>query len=235
MIRVLPPEDRGPLLRAAAEPEVFDWIVFTSANAVDALMHAVLETGGDVRSLKGPQLCAIGTATAEQLAKYGIKVDLIPPEFRADAVVAALATRGSLDAARVLLPRADIGREVIADQLRESGALVTDVIAYRNVLDDTHTDGEPDIYRMLLDGEIHVVTFLSASAVRNFAKIFGAEQAADLLNRTVVAAIGPVTAEAAARLGINVTVQPASTYTVPALVEAIVAHVTAAKAVVTGS
>ena len=87
----------------------------------------------------------------------------------------------------------------------------------------------PDVYRMLLDGELDVVTFTSASAVRNFAQIFGAEQAADLLSRTCVATIGPVTSEAAARLGIQVTVQ-ASTYTVPALVEAIVRHVTAAKA-----
>ena len=63
MIRILPPEDRTPLLRAAGQLDVFDWIVFTSANAVDSLMHAVLESGGDVRSLKGPQLCAIGSAT----------------------------------------------------------------------------------------------------------------------------------------------------------------------------
>ena len=233
MIRILPPEDSTPLLRAAAQLDVFDWVVFTSANAVDSLMQAVLETGGDVRSLKGPQLCAIGSATAEQLAKYGIKVDLIPPEFKADAVVSALKTRGPLDAVRVLLPRADIGREVIAEQLREAGALVTDVVAYRNVLDDPQANGGPDIYRMLLDGEIQIVTFTSASAVRNFTKVLGAEQAAELLNKTVVAAIGPVTAEAAARLGIKTSVQP-DTYTVPALVDAIRAHVVAQRAT-TGS
>jgi uroporphyrinogen III methyltransferase/synthase len=79
---------------------------------------------------------------------------------------------------------------------------------------------------MLLDGEIDVVTFTSASAVRNFTKVVGTEQAADLLNRTTVAAIGPVTAEAAARLGIKVAVQP-TTYTVPALVDAIVTHMVA--------
>jgi len=228
MIRILPPDDPTPLLRAAGQLDVFDWIVFTSANAVDSLMHAVIEGGGDVRSLKGPQLCAIGSATAEQLAKYGIKVDLIPPEFKADAVVSALKTRGPLDAVRVLLPRADIGREVIAEQLRDAGALVTDVVAYRTMLDDGNADGGPDIYRMLLDGEIQIVTFTSASAVRNFTKVLGAEQAADLLKKTTVAAIGPVTADAAGRLGIEVTVQP-STFTVPALVESIVAHVVARK------
>ena len=110
---------------------------------------------------------------------------------------------------------------------------MTEVVAYRNVLDET-TDGGPDIYRMLLDGELDVVTFTSASAVRNFAKIYGAEQAADLLSRTVVAAIGPVTAEAAARLGIPVHVQP-TTYTVPALVDAIVRHVAGAKTATAGS
>jgi uroporphyrinogen III methyltransferase/synthase len=74
-----------------------------------------------------------------------------------------------------------------------------------------------------------VVTFTSASAVRNFTKVLGAEQAADLLKKTIVAAIGPVTAEAAARLGIDTTVQP-TTYTVPALVDAIVAYVVAQRA-----
>ena len=157
-------------------------MVFTSANAVDALMQAVVETGGDVRSLKGPMLCAVGSATAEQLARYGIKVDLVPSEYRAEALAGALAAQGSLDEVRVLLPRADIGREVVAESLRAGGALVTEVVAYRNVLDEA-TDGGPDIYRMLLDGELHVVTFTSASAVRNFAKIYGAEQAVDLLSQ----------------------------------------------------
>ncbi len=229
MIRILPPEDRDPLLRAASELNIFDWVVFTSANAVDSLMQAVVETGGDVRSLKGPLLCAVGSATADQLARYGIRVDLVPSEYRAEALASALAAQGSLQDVRVLLPRADIGREIVSESLRQGGAQVTEVVAYRTVLEETQSEDGPDIYRMLLDGELDVVTFTSASAVRNFAQIFGTEQAADLLSRTCVATIGPVTSEAAARLGIAVTVQ-ASTYTVPALVEAIVRHVTAAKA-----
>jgi uroporphyrinogen III methyltransferase/synthase len=229
MIRILPPEDRAPLLRAAATLGQFDWVVFTSANAVDAVMQAVVETGGDVRSFKGPMLCAVGSATADQLARYGIKVDLVPSEYRAEALASTLAAHGSLDGVRVLLPRADIGREVVSASLRQGGADVTDVVAYRTVLEESQSsDDGPDIYRMLLDGELHVVTFTSASAVRNFAKIYGTEQAADLLAHTCVASIGPVTTEAAARLGIKVTVQ-ASTYTVPALVDAIVRHVASTK------
>jgi uroporphyrinogen III methyltransferase/synthase len=231
MIKVLPPEDRRPLVEAAAAADRFDWIVFTSANAVDALMQALVEAGGDVRSLKGPLLCAVGSATADQLARYGIKVDLVPSEYRAEALVAALAAQGSLDAVRVLLPRADIGREVVADNLRKGGAAVTEVIAYRTVLDESQSDDGPDVYRMLLDGELQVVTFTSASAVKNFVQIYGADQAADLLSRTCVATIGPVTTEAAERLGIKITVQ-ASPYTVPALVDAIARHMTAVKAAV---
>ncbi len=223
MIRIVPPEDLSPLRRAAAEPDAFDWIVFTSANAVDAFMAVLLKGERDIRALKGPQLCSVGTGTAEKLAHYGIKVDLIPDEFRGEAVAAAMATRSTLDGARVLLPRADIGRDVIAEQLRAAGAVVTDVVAYRTVLEDTQTEGGPDIYGMLLDGRIDIVTFTSASAVRNFAKVYGRDQTADLLKNATVAAIGPVTADAAGQLGINVTIQPAS-YTIPALVDAIAAH-----------
>jgi uroporphyrinogen III methyltransferase/synthase len=223
MIRIEPPDDPSALLRAASEPAAYDWIVFTSVNAVEAFMHALLDGERDVRALKGPKLCTVGSGTAERLSRFGIKVDLVPDEFRAEAVLQALARHTPLDGLRVLLPRADIGREVIADQLRRSGAIVTDVVAYRTTIDDSQRPDDPDIYGMLLEGKIDVVTFTSPSAVRNFARLFGAEPAADLLKSTVVATIGPVTAEAAAQLGIGVTVQPA-TYTVPALVEAIAAH-----------
>jgi uroporphyrinogen III methyltransferase/synthase len=156
-------------------------------------------------------------------------VDVVPEEFRAEAVLRALDRRGTVAGARVLLPRADIGREVIAEQLKEAGASVTDVIAYRTVIEDAQRADDPDVYRMLLDGRIDVVTFTSASAVRNFVTVYGAEPAADLLKSTVVAVIGPVTAQAATQLGIAVTIQP-TTYTVPALVDAIAAHFVAREA-----
>ncbi len=128
-----------------------------------------------------------------------------------------------MEGVRVLLPRADIGREVIGDQLRETGAHVTEVIAYRTILEDAQREGDPDIYGMLLEGKIDVATFTSPSAIRNFAKIHGADQVADLLKNAVVATIGPVTADAARQLGIQVTIQP-KTYTIPALVDAITAY-----------
>jgi uroporphyrinogen III methyltransferase/synthase len=227
LIRIEPPADAGPLLAAAAAPDAFDWIVFSSVNAANAFMVAVHESGGDTRSLKGPRLCAVGTITADKLRQYGIKVDLVPGEFRAEAVVAAITAAGPVAGLRVLIPRADIGREVLVEQLRQAGAVVTDVVAYRTVLDDAPHEHEPDIYRLLLDGKIDVVTFASPSAVRSFVRIYGAEPAADLLKNTVVAVIGPVTAEAARQAGLPVTIKP-ETYTVAALVDGIVEHYAAA-------
>ena len=104
--------------------------------------------------------------------------------------------------------------------MRKQGADVTEVIAYRTVAVDADREGEPDVYRMLLERSIDAVTFTSASAVRNFVRLLGAEPAADLLGSTVVACIGPVTAEAAAQANVRTTIQPSS-YTVPALVDAI--------------
>ena len=124
-----------------------------------------------------------GSATAEQLARYGIKVDLVPSEYRAEALAGALAAHGSLDEVRVLLPRADIGREVVAESLRAGGALVTEVVAYRTVLDESHATADPTSTGCCSTRELDVVTFTSASAVRNFAKIYGAEQAVDLLSQ----------------------------------------------------
>jgi uroporphyrinogen III methyltransferase/synthase len=123
----------------------------------------------------------------------------------------------------VLIPHADIGREVIVDGLRAQGAEVTEVVAYRTVAVEAEREGEPDIYRMLLEKRIDVVTFTSPSAVLNFAHVLGAEPAADLLTTTLVASIGPVTAEAAAQMNINTAIMPAL-HTVPALVNAIVKY-----------
>ena len=229
-IRIVPPEDPAPLHDVVSRAGEFDWIVFSSGNAVQAFMTALLASDLDVRALKGPRLCTVGTSTAEKLTAFGIKVDLVPPEFRAEGVVEALAAQGSLQGARVLFPRGDIAREIIGEELRNAGAKVTEVIAYRTLIDDVQRDGEPDVYGMLLERKIEVVTFTSGSAVRNFAKVYGEEQVADLLRHTEVAVIGPVTAQAAAQLGIRVSIQP-GTYSIPALVDAIAGHFAASRAI----
>ena len=153
----------------------------------------------------------------------GLKVDLVPAESKAEAVVQAMVDTGEVRGQKVLLPRGDIGREVIAEGLRRRGALVTEVVAYRTVAVDAERDGGPDVYRMLLERAIDIVTFTSPSAVRNFVELLGAEPAADLLRPMLVASIGPVTAEAATQFDIHSAIVP-SHYTIRALVEAIVKY-----------
>jgi uroporphyrinogen III methyltransferase/synthase len=223
MIRIVPPDDYGPLDRAVAEAGTYDGIVFTSTNGVEAFMRRLKAGDSDVRELKGVELVAIGPATSDHLAFHGVKADLSPDESRAEAIVQALRERGELKGKKFLLPRADIAREVLGDELRKAGAEVTEVTAYRTVLAEIEREGDPDIYRMLLEKQIDVVTFTSASTVRNFVQVFGAEQAADLLRTAAVASIGPVTAEAAEQYGIKTSIMPKE-YTTTALVEAIVQH-----------
>jgi uroporphyrinogen III methyltransferase / synthase len=223
MIRILPPEDEAPLNDACARAGEFDWIVFSSANAVDVFLDHLLDGPWDLRILNGVKLCVVGPGTGERLTRRGLKVDLMPSEHRAEAVVRAMAEAGGVAGSKVLLPHADIGREHIADELRKQGADVTEVIAYRTVAVEPERDGEPDVYRMLLERRIDVVTFTSASAVRAFVRLLGAEPAADLLGTTVVASIGPVTAEAAAQCQIASAIVPAS-HTVTGLVDAIVGY-----------
>jgi uroporphyrinogen III methyltransferase/synthase len=221
LINVVPPEDFRLLDEACAHAGDYDWIVFTSANGADAFMDRLLAGPSDTRALAGAKLCAVGPGTAARLARFGLKVDLVPDDHRAEGVVAALKNTETLAGAKILFPKADIARDVMPEQLRSAGAEVTEVVAYRTVT--AESDAHLGIYRQLLDEKLDVVTFSSASAVRAFISIHGAEQAVDLLGHTLVATIGPVTTEAAHRYGINPQITPA-TSTVPALVDAIVGH-----------
>lgn len=229
-MRIAPPADFAALDEACAAAGRYDWIVFTSANGVEAFMRRLLAGPGDVRALHGPRLCAVAPGTAERLGKWGIKVDLRPAEFRADAIIEALRGFGPIEGRSFLLPRADIPLDVLAGELRLAGAHVTEVVAYRRLQEPLQRDDHGhDIYRMLLDGEIDVVLFTSASTVHNLASSLGEDQAADLLRSTVVACIGPVTAAAARDLDITPSVL-ASDYTVEGLLQAVVDHYAVAPA-----
>ena len=217
-IRILEAEDVAAIDAACDAAGTFDWIVFTSVNGVEHFMKRYLARR-DIRDLKGVRVCTVGPATTARLEAYGIRADLTPGEFRSEGILAALGDE-TLEGKRFLLPRAQIAREVLAEELRRGGAEVVELATYRT---EVGVDGGQHVYRLLLERQIDAVTFTSASTVRNFASILGGEQAADLLRTTTVAAIGPVTAEAAQNLGIVPAVVP-DEYTVPALVGALVSH-----------
>jgi uroporphyrinogen III methyltransferase/synthase len=221
LISIVPLDDYTALDKACVQAGNYDWIVFTSANGADAFLERLMSGPHDVRALAGAKLCAVGPGTAARLARLGLKVDLIPEDHRAEGVVWAMKELGPLRGQQVLFPKADIARDVVPEELRAAGANVDEVVAYRTVT--AEGDAHLDIYRQLLDRRIDVVTFSSASAVRAFVSIYGDDQAADLLSHTLVATIGPVTADAAARYQIHPTIVPASS-SMAALVDAIVAH-----------
>jgi uroporphyrinogen III methyltransferase/synthase len=218
LVRIVPVEDTSAFDEALARIEEFQWGVFTSANAVDRFMERLLAGAGDVRRLSNLRLCTVGPATASHFARHGLKVDVIPSDFRADAIVGALEAHGSLAGARVLWPRTDKAREALGDGLRTAGAELSEITVYHTEL--VEPAGEPDVYRMLLDRAIDVVTFTSPSAIQSFVQIYGADASADLLRTTLVASIGPVTAEAGERYGIHSSIVPAQ-HTIAGLVDAI--------------
>jgi uroporphyrinogen III methyltransferase/synthase len=217
-IRVAAAESWAPLDRAVKHLSEFDWIIFTSTNGVRYFWDRLHHAGLDARALNGVRLAAIGPATAAALESYGIRPDYVPQEYVAEAIAAGLPDiRGQ----GVLLPRADIARPALAVALREAGAEVEEVTAYRTL----RAQAQPGDLHDLLQ-EITAATFTSSSTVRNLAAM--AEDAGiDLLQAldgVLVVCIGPITAQTARELGLNVEVM-ATEYTIDGLVKALVEHV----------
>lgn len=215
-ISIADPEKMETLDRVVAEAAAYQWIIFTSVNGVSYFFDRLIKTGIDIRDLKGVRICAIGPRTRERLEEYGLRVEYVPPEYRAEEIVAGLKEK-ILPGDRVLLPRADIARENLADSLRREGAFVEEVAAYRTLAGDGDTDM---VRRMLSNKEIDIVTFSSSSTVKNFVRLMGEDGLQELLAGVTVACIGPVTAETARNCGLPVHVQ-ASRYTIEGLLEAI--------------
>jgi uroporphyrinogen III methyltransferase/synthase len=202
-------------MRRAAE---FDWLVFTSANGVRVFFERLQALGGDVRDWHRARFAAIGPQTARALQQHYVRVDIVPEEFRAEAVVEALVQAG-VAGTRILLPRAAGARDVLPLQLQQHGALIEEVATYTTAL-PSDTAGE--LRGVLLSGGADLVTFTSSSTVDNFVTVFKGE-VERVLAHAAVGCIGPITAGTARSCGMRVDIQPRS-YTIPAFVEAIVRY-----------
>jgi uroporphyrinogen III methyltransferase/synthase len=218
-IALTAPTSWAPVDAAIARLAEFDWIVFTSVNGVDRFFERLRDGRVDVRRMHRARIAAVGSETARALERFGLLVDVVPDEYRAEAVAEAMIDLG-VDGARVLLPRAAAAREVLPERLSAAGATVDEVAVYQTAPSQAPTIEE--VRRGLEANAIDAVTFTSSSTVRYFVAALG-EGAVPLLRRARVACIGPITAATARELGLTVAVQPA-TYTVPAFAQAIVAH-----------
>lgn len=206
----------------------YKWIIFTSVNGVKEFLNQIYRLGYDIRDLKGPQICAIGPATAAELRGRGIRVAAIPKVFRAEAIIEVLQGK-ALPGEKVLIPRARGAREVLPETLRAQGIIVDEIEIYEAVPEQGITEREK---RLLEEGLLDVITFTSSSTVRNFVNILGPENTRRLQEkskghdslaeaRPLIACIGPITAETARQLGFDVHLI-AREYTIKGLVEALV-------------
>lgn len=214
-IKIVPPESFAALDKALAGLYGYDWLIFTSVNGVDAFFRRLRLAGRDARALAGIKAAAIGAPTAARLEKFGVVADVVPLEFRAEGVVAALT--GRVEAGmRVLIPRAAVARDVLPEELAKMGAAVDVVEAYRTIAADT--DGA-ELAANLTAGEIDLITFTSSSTVTNLLAILGAD-ASSLVGRARVACIGPITASTCLEHGVKPDVI-AEKFTITGLVQAI--------------
>jgi uroporphyrinogen III methyltransferase/synthase len=229
LISIAPPESWAPLDRAIGRLESFQWLIFTSVNGVEAFFLRLRALGRDARRLGGAKVCAIGPATAEALERYSILPDLVPAEFRAEAIVKAFEERGLLGA-RILVPRAEVARELLPEELQKRGATVEVVPAYRTVKDAQNREL---LTQLLRDRKIDLVTFTSSSTVSSFLEALETEDVKGLMEGVGVACIGPITAQTAEQSGLTVDIIP-SRYTIPSLADSIVAHYTSLTAAKSG-
>jgi uroporphyrinogen III methyltransferase / synthase len=229
VIAFAPPDDWSLLDRALREIDGYDWVIFTSVNGVRYTLDRMRDLGVDPQRLNGLKLAAIGPATAAALQDAGLRASFVPNEFVAEAVLAQI---GDVSADRILLPRADIARELLADGLEAKGATVDNVVAYRTVLGtgeartENQEPGSDRVVGLLRDRGIDAVTFTSSSTVKNFfARLDQSgvtnDEARDLLHRVTIAAIGPITANTAREFGLHVAIE-AEKYTIDGLMDALI-------------
>lgn len=218
VIRFEPPDDIAALDAALAGLAGCRWVVFTSANGVRAVRDRLEAAGLDARAFGPCRIAAIGPATAAALGEMGLRADFVPAEYVAEAVVEQWPDRG-MEGQRVLMPRAQEARDVLPVRLREMGATVDVIPAYRTVRDAVAAAA---VVEQLEARRIDAVTFTSSSTVRHFVESIGADRASGLLSGVCVASIGPITSATAREYGIVPDVD-AAIHTVPGLVEAMAA------------
>ena len=219
-IQIVPPASWQAIDDAMTRLTAYHWLIFTSVNGVKPFMERLHVAGKDARALASLRLCAIGPRTAQELETYGLTPDLIPTQYQAEGVIAAL-THAGVRGSRILIPRAEVAREILPEQLRELGATVDVIPVYRTIAPVVDV---VSLTKQFYEGQVAAATFTSSSTVRNFVEVFGGRDAVrPLVARVVLACIGPITARTAEEYGLTVTVMPAEN-TVPALAEAIVRH-----------
>lgn len=224
LIEIRPPASFQALDRALQQISEYDWLILTSVNGVKALAGRIGQLGLDPLNLVHLKIAAIGPATEQSLEELQLQVDVVPEKYVAEAVVSSL--RAQVKGQRILLVRAKIARDVIPEELRRAGAVVSVAEAYETVAPES---SRGLLRSALQDGRNrpHVITFTSSSTVRNFVSLLELETKRggprpSVLEGIKLASIGPVTSETLREVGLPVDIE-AREYTIPGVVQAIAA------------
>ena len=215
-ISIQPPPDPAPLDAAIERLASYDWLIFTSANGVRFFVDRLDRSRSDLRSLKA-HICAIGPATRKAVESLHLKVDLMPEEYVAEALVASL-SKDDIKGKRILLPRAAVARDLIPAELTKLGAHIDIVEAYRNAVPENAAARVYEIFASAHKPDW--ITFTSSSTVNNFIAIAGA----GALQGVRIASIGPVTSGTVRAQGLQVDVE-AGDYTTDGLIASILGFV----------
>jgi hydroxymethylbilane synthase len=185
--------------------DAYDWIVFTSVNGVAMFLERLAREQYDTGRLAGVKIAAVGSATEAAVRDGGLPVCLVPEAYVAEGMLEALTqAEPSLAGVRFLLPRADIARSFLPEELRNAGADVRELVVYRTAIpevDEARLDA-------LLDEAPSLVVFTSSSTATNFHALLGAERIETLKAATDFASIGPITTQTAEALGMPIAIEP---------------------------
>lgn len=220
-IALAPPDSWAAVDSAVDDLVRFDWLLFTSINAIHYFFRRLFERQLDARVLSGIKIAVVGSATAAELQKYGLKADLLPAiEFTGEGLAATLIEQG-FGRDRFLLPRALKANEALPEILQQAGAQMTTVPVYQNV----RPQGQEESLRQeLVDEGVDMVTFTSSSTFTNFIHMLNPKDDAELKQLMAgikIASIGPVTSKAIKKRGLTVDVQPDGCYSIATMVDAI--------------
>ncbi|HVD60120.1 MAG TPA: uroporphyrinogen-III C-methyltransferase [Gemmatimonadaceae bacterium] len=205
--------DLEPLRDAISRIADYDWIIFTSQNAVSIFWDQLLGAGRDARALAGARIAAVGPATAGALLEHGIVVDIVPERFVAESLLEKLSARDDVASSSILYVTAEGARDVLPEGLTGLGANVDRIEAYKSITNGADANR---LARTIEKGGVDLVTFTSASSVRGYVETIGE----NLSRRVPAASIGPVTSEAINDAGIELRVE-ATESTIDGLVDAI--------------
>lgn len=208
-IQIADPSDWTPVDTAQDMIEQYDWLVFTSGNAVEHFMERLFARGLDVRRLGRVKLAAAGSGTADRLARYHLQADHHPEKFVPETLARELA--GEANGGRFLLPRAGLDRSELVEALERAGSNVDQVVVYRRV---DVAEPSPDVAMALSSDEIDWVTVTSGATAQSLVRLYG-----DALRHARLASISPMTSAALRELGFEPAVE-ASPHNRKALVDA---------------